>query len=304
MYRTGALASCEPAPTSVTPLPGMRPLLQEVEYARLLLRLSEDEALSICVADANSRFRRHDVQSHVCSSLPSRSFVRASLGVYVVLPEICLLQLMKDAELVASMQLGFEFCGTYSYGNDGIVSYGMVPICGAKRLEKLSREVAHKRGLAGNGDVARRIMDNSASPYETDIAIAMSLSAVCGGYGMKGFVLNKEISIPAELRSDLGKSSYRCDFLWKEERVVLEYDSDSFHGPDRRTRDSIRANALTELGYTVCTLTTDQLRYSMSFETAMRSVRRCLGLKDRSEVKHLQVRRIKLHRQLFAGLRR
>ena len=304
MCRTGDIALCEPASTSVTPLSGMRPLLQEVEYARLLLHLPEDEALSICVARGADRVKRGDTVAHVCRTVPDRSFRRVSAGVYVASPELCLLQLMKDSELVSSVRLGFEFCGTYSFKVGGTVEYGLAPLCNMQKVEKLSREVGRKRGLAGNRDAVHYIMDNSGSPYETDIAIAMSFSTVRGGYGMKGFSLNGEIEIPERLRARLGKDSYRCDFLWEEKRVILEYDSDSYHGSNRRSYDAIRVNALTELGYTVCTLTTNQLRYSMSFDTAMRSVRCCLGLRNRSEVRDLPARRMRLHKQLFDGLRR
>ena len=53
------------------------------------------------------------------------------------------------------------------------------------------------------------------------------------------------------------------DFLWREQRVALEYDSDEFHankGREQAGRDALRANALLVGGYRVFRATTQMVR--------------------------------------------
>lgn len=75
---------------------------------------------------------------------------------------------------------------------------------------------------------------------------------------------------------DNGLFVARVDFLWSEQRVVVEVDGHTYHSTrDQRSSDSSRQNRLTALGYTVLRFTSDQLRDSRP--EVVSTVRRALG---------------------------
>ena len=56
------------------------------------------------------------------------------------------------------------------------------------------------------------------------------------------------------------KSFFRCDLLWPEKKVAVEYDSTLCHtGAERIAEDAARRNALESLGLTVVTATWRQV---------------------------------------------
>jgi hypothetical protein len=55
-------------------------------------------------------------------------------------------------------------------------------------------------------------------------------------------------------------AGYTPDLLWREQRVIVEYDSDEWHASRvRRAYDTTRQNRLTTDGYVVLPVTSEQL---------------------------------------------
>jgi very-short-patch-repair endonuclease len=70
-----------------------------------------------------------------------------------------------------------------------------------------------------------------------------------------------------------GKEIARVDFAYPEARVVLEYDSDTWHaGTMRRHRDAARRNQLRALGWTVIEVTASQLRHPAQLIAAVSAI--------------------------------
>lgn len=59
-----------------------------------------------------------------------------------------------------------------------------------------------------------------------------------------------------------GEFVARVDLAWPAERVIREYDSDRFHGPERAEADELRRRAIESLGWRVGVLTRHDLRPS------------------------------------------
>lgn len=72
------------------------------------------------------------------------------------------------------------------------------------------------------------------------------------------------------------------DLLWRDQRVVLEYDSDAHHtGVDRLNADAARRTQLQAAGYTVITLTRQQLDDPAAFDVVVRALCHALGQRAR-----------------------
>lgn len=59
-----------------------------------------------------------------------------------------------------------------------------------------------------------------------------------------------------------GEFVARVDLAWPDERVVREYDSDRWHGPERAERDELRLQRLESLGWSVDVIARQDLRPS------------------------------------------
>jgi very-short-patch-repair endonuclease len=71
--------------------------------------------------------------------------------------------------------------------------------------------------------------------------------------------LIRRAELPAP-ESNVGVGRYVPDLLWREERVIVEYDSEEFHsGPVAARWDTVRHNTLTAEGFHVIHLTWDDI---------------------------------------------
>ena len=72
--------------------------------------------------------------------------------------------------------------------------------------------------------------------------------------------MNYEVKANPAARALTGKSCFRCDLCWPEAKLDVEYQSRESHsGEKKRIEDSRRANALASMGWTVVSVTNDEL---------------------------------------------
>lgn len=165
--------------------------------------------------------------------------------------------------LVEAAVLACEFAGRYRLpGAGGGVDYDARPVMSLASLA----EVLETLGSRGYSQAVHRAQsvralafDGSASPMETSLALMLTLPLEFGGFGLPRPQLNAPInvSVPG------GQMTVTPDFLWREQSVAFEYDSDEFHankGREQAGRDALRANALLVGGYRVFRATTQMVR--------------------------------------------
>ncbi len=98
------------------------------------------------------------------------------------------------------------------------------------------------------------VLDRSASPAETKVALALTLPCKIGGMGLPQPSLNRFIPLNAAEQKALNRSYFLCDLYWEQAKLAIEYDSDAEHsGSERIASDAARRNALLRLGITVIT---------------------------------------------------
>lgn len=192
---------------------------------------------------------------------------------YIFTPVYCLMQVAAGVAksykgqvderfyVVIVAQLGCELCGQYSVVDcpDGFVF--RVPLASTGEI---SVAIDTMKGLRGLGNLKRAfpwIIDNTRSPKETDLFLLLCLPPELGGFGLPRPLSNFDLDVSSVTYGFFARwNTCNVDFFWPQAKLVVEYDSQQFHeGDEKVKRDRLRAEALEKLGYTVVTITHDDL---------------------------------------------
>lgn len=238
--------------------------------------------------------------THMCSlEYSNKSFIRLE-GLWIASPELAFVQmatLLSDARLI---ELGFEMCGTYWINREnGAALYQVAPITSTRALMSYARRNSHLNGAGKAMRALRYVVDGSASPRETKLAVTLTLPPRLGGYGLDGLVMNYEIACSSEARTISRRKSLRCDLGWPEFKLDVEYQSREEHeGEESRIRDSMRTNALGVMGWHVTNVTNGEFN---DFETIDRIALGLRGMMKRVAVPsaaNYHQRKLRLRREL------
>ena len=199
--------------------------------------------------------------------------------------------------LVEAAVLACEFAGRYRLpGTSGGVDFDASPVLTLASLAEVL-EALGSRGYSQAVHRAQKVrelaFDGSASPMETSLALLLTLPLEFGGFGLP----RPQLNVPIDVSASCGQMTVTPDFLWREQRVALEYDSDEFHvnkGREQAGRDALRANALLAGGYRVFRATTQMTRTLEGVAVLAGQLAAALGadLAEPTEVEELRRRRL------------
>lgn len=239
----------------------------------------------VIVGNATVRTETSSIISHTWASLPDQGVIDVGEGFLMSTPEFCFLQAASKLSLVQLILLGFELCGTYVVVEGEPARRREAPLTSVAKLRAFIESAVGARGRAKAARALRYILDKSASPMETVLAMLLCLPNKLGGYGIPAAQMNYHVDVPSRMRKLADRSYCECDLCWPEVHLCLEYDSELHHADlDRRQSDARRRNTLLALGYTVVTVSYDQVANNASFnrlahQTAQRVGKR-LRLRD------------------------
>lgn len=233
--------------------------------------------------------------------LPPGLFFEIEPSVYVCSPELIfahIAALLPEPDLVL---FGYELCGRYALCDE--VEEGFVkrpPITTASKLFQCAQRLSSRRGVSRARLAAACVQDGSESPMESKLAIQQCAPARLGGFGLRGASLNEEVVIRSRTARGWEASTRRCDLLWKEKGIAVEYDSSAHHGsvPDIN-RDALRRNQLARGFYSVITVTKQQVYSSEHMRDLARILAKLLGVRLRIRMRDFEERRLELRRSLF-----
>jgi len=237
--------------------------------------------IHILIGNPNARRDSKKVKQHVFSGeTPVGCFMNTGNGLMMSSPEFCFLQMADQLTLVMLIELGYELCGVYSLpiADDSDVPdrgfYNRKPLTCTSKLRVFLDSMPGCKGFKKAARALRYILDGSASPMETKLAIFLTLPYMLGGFGLRFPELNKRIVLSKTARKYFSKNYYVCDLFWPDENVAVEYDSDQHHtGSDRIASDSIRRNALSSAaGIRIVSVTKQQLYSRVELERAARTI--------------------------------
>lgn len=230
------------------------------------------------VGNADARTRTPSVISCLWTAIPERSFVDAGEGFLMSTPEFCFLQMARRCSLASLILLGFELCGTYALVDDGPARRQEAPLTTHAKLRAFVDAAPGSRGKKKALRALRYLLDGSASPMESVLAMLLCLPYGLGGYGLEAPRLNHHIDVPPGSRKLADRSYCECDLCWPASKLAVEYDSKLHHAdPERQESDARRRSTLMTLGFTVVTVSRGQLMDSGSFNRLAHQLAKRLG---------------------------
>ncbi|WP_077598374.1 hypothetical protein [Olsenella urininfantis] len=272
-------------------------------------RLLHDGKLDVLVPSPTSRNVSGGVIRHLFShGLPEGSLRMLAPDVLIASPELCFLLMSDTLGMPCKIvELGFELCGSYAFQPDGKQPAGSrPPLTSVGGLSAYLDRCPGLRGYAKARAALRWVMDGSASPMETLLAMELGMPKKLGGRGFPPFALNRRIALPdMHLRRLARRSHVYVDLLFEGAGLCLEFDSYEHHaGRVEYDNTQARANALRALGYSVNSITFGQVRTLGRFDDLVWSLETQLDLRHRSCSDKGRARQRELHALLVNTSRR
>ena len=272
-----------------------------------LLHINLSRPVHLITSQKGARRSSHRMKNHLYSG-PTffGCFAKAKEGYRVSSPELCFLQMASSLSLCELIELGYELCGSYSLlpgSSNDTLSRGFfqrAPLTNSKRLNDFVSRMAGVKGCQKVRRALRYVLDGSASPMETKLAMLLTLPNILGGYGIDSPKLNYQLK-PAKVASKAAsKNYYVCDLYWPDYKLAVEYDSTQYHsGQEQIAQDSKKRSALGAMGITVMTVTRQQLYSSSEFEKVVRALAAQLGKRYRVNEESFPSAHHELRSQLF-----
>lgn len=274
---------------------------------------------------SHSHAKEH-VTRHAChTSLTNRSLVRVTDDLFVVSPELCAIQLCASLpELDAALGI-FELCGTYSlppnascrpsaarniasrqtygFGDDAMqpasprtaewgFSQRATPLTSCKKISSFADTIPGTHGLTKLRTLLTYILDDSASPMETAMALMIAGPPRIGGMGFKGAVLNRQVHTADGER--------RVDLLWPQYKFGLEYQGfDSHEGWANRVKDDRRRNAIAAKGIEIASVYYQDLANPYYFDKLIASIAKIIKKRIRITTTEHQFRQMTLRKAVL-----
>ena len=241
--------------------------------------------LHILLGCPDNRWASNTMKQHVYSGkVPAGCFVSAKDGLEVSSPEFCFLQMAMQLPLPGLIELGYELCGTYSMltaGGPDKYKSGLPErptLTSTKKISDFVDQMTHFKGHANAVRALRYVLEGSASPMETIVAVLLTLPYRLGGFSLPIPKLNYRIELSKIAKRSANKEYFKCDLFWPDHNVAVEYDSNKYHsGPTQIEEDSKKRNTLDLMGIKVITVTTGQLYHSNEFENVARLIAKRIG---------------------------
>lgn len=260
------------------------------------------EPTHLLVPSDRMRSVRNNVVCHVCSRrIPKGSFIQICDGVYVCRPELAFVQATRILAFPAAVLTGFEICGAFRMSvNNQPALFQRSPLTTAAAIADYLEQCGGMHGIVEAKHAVRYVRDGSESPMEAKLVILLCFPISLGGYGIPLPVLNQTIPTTDAVRKATGRASFRCDLLWPQAGLAVEYDG-ADHG-ERIADDSIRRTALAELGvHTVVTVTKRQMQNEAELDLVVQRLKHCLGINRRMPTCDWSAQRAVLRRTLLYG---
>ena len=206
--------------------------------------------------------------------------------------------------LIAAAVVACEFAGTYRLpAGEKNVSYRASRLMSSASLASAIAEMGETSGTRRAARVCDLTLEGSASPMETVLGLMLTLPVEYGGFGIERPQLNCPVDVSSCREEGLAdRDVVTPDFLWPEQRVAIEYDSDEFHaarGAGQSARDATRANILTTLGCRVFRATSRTVRAPEGVVLLARQISHALGISLEPTTPLQELRRRKLYLELM-----
>lgn len=252
---------------------------------------------------------------------PPGSFRQTEHGFDVTSPEFTLLNLATQASRIQLLMACYEMCSSFAVFTpceraqqqlDEAISFKLIPpYCGWERvvdtkgngtnlwkrapllsaadIAAFAKQAAGLRGVKQLRWAAERMTGQTASPFEVQTSMLISLPRDEGGLGID-ITNNARIPLSEAARSLYDKTCCYADILIESTTdsmgVILECQGRSAHDSETSSlSDAERATALTSMGYDVIQITYEQIKDKKSFGNLTELIHKKAGLPYASKTK-------------------
>ena len=225
---------------------------------------------------------------------------------FVSTPEFCFLQMARLVDDWELIEIGFELCGRYAIAP--LSEMGLIkrqPVTTVDRLHTFVESAKSMRGVSRARRALKWVLDNSWSPKETQIAMLMSMSRACCGFGVPAPQLNNRIEVVSDVARVLNGHELVPDMHWPQIRTVGEYNSDLVHlNRNTASHDSRKRNAYKLMGLDTIDITYDQFSDFETMQALCLDLIRRFGIRRRPTTAAQRANQRELHQWLLHGKRR
>lgn len=241
--------------------------------------------LHVMLPKASDRRSREGICFHVApAELPPDSFVRIAGSLYIIRPELCFLLASREMNIPELVLLANNLCSIYK--PDVSASYEQSHRAPVTTTDRIADYLIRTKSTAGLNKALRAIRyatDRSNSPIESILAALSRLPLFLGGQAMPEFKMNQDITLSEAAAAFYGKKSCCCDLVWEPQKLIVEYDSTLTHlEKSQHQKDKKRATALMMSGYTVISVTWEQIDTPQKVDLLYSALRHHLGMPNQA----------------------
>ena len=277
-------------------------------------------------------------KSHLLTQVPPPgSFRQTEHGFDVASPEFTLLNLATQVSRNQLLMACYEMCGSFAVFKpcertqqqlDEAISLKLIPPnCGWERVNDangkdtnlwkrtpllnaadiaaFAKQAAGLRGVKQLRWAAERMTGQTASPFEVQASMLVSLPRDGGGLGIH-IANNVRIPLSDAARSLYDKTCCYADILIESNTdstgVILECQGRSAHDSEAASlSDAERTTALTSMGYDVIQITYEQIKDTKSFSNLAELIHKKVGLPYAPKTKQERAAEDALRRELLVN---
>ncbi|RRF89631.1 MAG: DUF559 domain-containing protein [Coriobacteriaceae bacterium] len=232
-----------------------------------------EQPVDLMVPSGDVRGRLRSVNEHVCSSrLPHSSVCRIGSDLYVTSPELTFVNLGRSMKTSTLSAYAMELCGGYAMTPWTQRGFELrAPLSTSEELGCFTRGCGGMHGCKRALEALRIAGEGSRSPAETLLYLLLCIPRSMFGYGLPKPLLNRRIDISRDAQMRLRTEYVVVDLLFEDERLVVEYDSRSFHNsPVKLDHDDDRREVLQDMGYEVVVVRAERLSNYRWFDDLVR----------------------------------
>lgn len=262
--------------------------------------------IHILTAPESSWKRTRTLVPHTfADAIEASELWRLTDNVLICAPAWSFVQAAQTMRPLSLALYGYLLCGTHALAD---IPGGLVkrpPLTNVRDIRAFTERHAALKGIKSARCAAQWLLDGSASPMESALALRFALPRSKGGLGIDRIELNHRIDLTERQRAVACRSCYRIDVFLPDVGIGIEYDSDAFHAAaDKIARDALRRNILESLGIRMLTVTRRQLLDAEEFRIIADSVYELMGKRQHKRSIAMLGREEELARKLRGALSR
>lgn len=174
------------------------------------------------------------------------------------------------------------------------------PLVTLDELEIFANRHPRSKGSVVYETALKLVREGLASPFETQLAMALTAPSHLGGEELPIPSFNRKIAFTEAARKLAGGKYCVGDAVWNKNRVVLEANGYDYHSDDDGFyTKSGRTSALQSLGYTVHEINYAQFKDQIQYEAIVRSICASIGVDEQTRTKTFKERNRALREHLL-----